>query len=576
MLNKAKSLLSSFPQRNWDTFLDNAVLIRKNQKEIKHNTLDTKHTDFYLGSWDIEENDSIYSKTYTQWLLAYGLKNLPKDQNMRVVIVGKLREILNQDLNENIQTETQVQQLNSTIQRDFPDQQARINIEYIQDKHPELFELLEKQWIQWLRERTLPDLDKNNFSSMDIATYLVHAVQKDTKLFKKFYRTMPKPRRQDNQMQWNKDHEYYAIIEIAIRITDYLGGTTHQVWPKRQIMFDERLHLVIKESSKNNIIQQLQKFIHSIQKEDIYTGIYIDPKKIQENKKEKKNATIKALRNTLIGVMTGSVLVGGFWYNDVIEKKEQEELKVELQEKIKHLKISTGLTLDNIGTNPISDLHYVESFVMQYHKSLVDLIKNRYNNGSHIDEMTEIRLLEYISQQSFWDERNRDITQQTNEKVNFIDHVFIPENRLFLKKTWISTTPYPELQKHKDIIENMQSYNGKKIVFTSIYDPKIALQVWWKMYQDAEIKTMQEFAAEWPGMNRQPMFFREIGTYITQEDKQYRIALRAPKGRAKRSVLIAYPEDEYDGNIWFIYTSDAGKIVAKDYIDILQKLDIKP
>lgn len=284
------------------------------------------------------------------------------------------------------------------------------------------------------------------------------------------------------------------------------------------------------------------------------------------------NKRVKKIKNTIIAWLTATMLISGIAYNNHSQKQETQAMKMELREKIKDLNISLWIP-DNMWGQWLNWVEYVEPFVTQYAKSLQEIIRTRYGTLYSQEEYIEIRLLEYLSEQSFWNNRNRDFHKQTEEKIDFIDNVFIPENKLLLKKLGVTNIPYKRLHEHHDIISSMENYKGQQYWVTNISNIWQALKNN-RDYSKYIIKNIQEWTGQ-SGIINVNMHIDFIWKYITQDGKEYQIALYAPEGKFKRSILLAYSEDEYKEDAWFIYTTEAGKIVAKDYENLLKKLDIK-
>ena len=569
MLTNIKSIISSFPEKNWDNFLQNSIIVRKNKKPIEHVDLNQKNTRFYIWVGN-EGEETIYGKEYTQWLIAYGLKHIKENEELHITIVGKLRELLNTDREESINNFQQKENIKKIVHRDFPQYDKKIKVNYLENDHKELFGILEQWWVQQLKDMPLPELSKENINSLDIAIYLVHAVHKDRKLFQSFYKTMPKQRQEENKTLWSNDSDYYAVMEIAIRIAEYLQGKVHQVWPKRQIMFDQILHQIIEKETENNEIVMIQKLVHSVYNQGTYTWIYLDEKQIKQNKQWRLDTIKKNAKNIILGTLIGWMVVWWFRYKNTKDKEQQEEFKTELREKIKNLVIYPWFIEDSRGRIPMQGINYIEPFVMAYHESLSKIMTSRYGVMMSDKDIIDIRLLEYISEQSFWNTRNRDHKYQMQEKVSFIDTIFMKENRLLMKELWINNIPYQQLYDERNVIQNMQNYSGDNILMTNMTDSIINNNPENKKYH---VKKIQEISSPWGSIDRKMMHLNNIwGKYITKDGTEYYVALYDPKWTFNRSILLAQRVDDYEHDVR--YTTEAWQIVAQDYKSLLEKLDI--
>lgn len=310
---------------------------------------------------------------------------------------------------------------------------SNIHIQTIQDMHPELFNVLEKSGIDWLKTDTQIPLDEKNINALTIAKYLYRCMEHN-KHFERKIQNLKKWLEKNDEL-----NDYYGMIEIACRLTDLLNGIDTQCGEVRQNLYDDRIKFIINGNiSKYPELSILQKYIqaHLVQDKESsfdFSTIYLDGKQfdqyinnLQHKKDKDKLNTIKSMAKiwllTLwlgVAAFAGKSAYNQYQKDSFIEQKQQqiqENLLLSYTpEQVSYFNEHINKTKEIIRTfYGIKDDGYINGLIRPYmmaNPDLVDYImKQKWNYGDISPISTSIS--EYIAM----------LIMKDQEKHNFLEY----------------------------------------------------------------------------------------------------------------------------------------------------------
>lgn len=177
----------------------------------------------------------------------------------------------------------------------------KVNIISLDDQaeHQELLYIIKTKWLKWLYCKNKPSLpnDRKNkeekINSLDIARYLYRVCLQNDEFMKIIYETKSDTLR---NKEWNKfdrkrNSDFYWMIEIAIRLTDFINGIMVQWWVRRQEKYDKIIRFLL----DYNLNKELDSFQRKNPKPQKYYDMYslANQKDEQEQKKLQEERLIQ-------------------------------------------------------------------------------------------------------------------------------------------------------------------------------------------------------------------------------------------------------------------------------------------
>lgn len=307
------------------------VLVCKVSWYIVNKTPELKVTNFRLYIWQIFNNWRwLYDEEFIIWAIKTYLEHLEKWEKLVIESAWIVSWIVNwlQKKDWALSSDEQVRYLEKIVSTYFPKEKERIQINKIEDRHNDLLSTIKENWLDWLKSI---DLDKD-FSSLYIVWLLYKASQKSNKFFTRILSTIKKT-------NWEREDfkNYYALIEIAIRLTDYFNWIYIHGWEERQSLYDSIITDIL--NWKFDYIEELKvlKEMWDITKLPFSTlNFSKDKYKKEKERQEKEKSLTRKVRNTIwwVTLSVASALWGINYginsYKDLQEYELDERINTQL------------------------------------------------------------------------------------------------------------------------------------------------------------------------------------------------------------------------------------------------------
>lgn len=464
LLHKTSKKLNQMDQAiNWPD--PRFVSLQESGKDIKEFVsfdVSDKYCHNYIGKMR-KDWEWIYSDEVITALLSFFIKNVnDKNKTFTIELANIVSEILNDNYNQEqyYTYEEQKKHILDLAKKINKKWSKKLVIVDIQDRNPELFNLLKDKWIEWLDTNKKPELDPNKFNSLDIAKYLYRATKKDSEYFSDLQKLKPSHLQNVN---WNTD--YYWLIELAIRINDLLHWIVIQWWVSRQKKYDSLLLRHINSNDPSyKVLKDFKDFCTQIldkQWDEMVGGnkfrwLYFDTEKsemLYQKIQEKDKIRSKILGTTSI---ISALLIWVLWSNQVMQYSQSKKLKEQTQETIKEIFENREVIWswemwwweyewkEKIETinRYLNDIY--ERFVFRYW-GIWNFNETEFKSKI-IDCLNDQKVLNFLWHYRGWD------SMVIEDKI--IDEYLIPRNIWEFKISWVDIVPYSKYLKYTDAFIN--------------------------------------------------------------------------------------------------------------------------
>lgn len=420
-----------------------------------------------------KDKESIYSESFLVWSLWYLLWKLKPWSKIVIQICRSVSELMNwkDDIEWTLSFEEQKALIISLVRKYhgsyFNDCsiEDKLNIIEMKDNNKDLFYILASEWIEWLCCNTKPKLDHENFTSKDIAKYLYRVARNDDLFLNKLIETKPKRLRSNNGPS-----DYYGMIEISVRLTDYLKWIRLQWWELRQNRYDSIIKEILFGRSLDNIhpmLLDLRQFCRSVvwdqsthkQEWDISWGcpnwfstIYFDAKKHHEYEKKKHNKN--KLNRLIAWIWLSFVIVvwGYYWKTNWDRSRAEQEINriIEIVLENKDIGIRMHWHYDKLNNEQkkvwlknILDIA-IYDFDMRYGLWNIDKEQFKIMVLWELLQWWSESLLRIFSAWNFFD-------QYVNNVNDFLDNTFITNirNKIIFADVWTPIDYYWKYSRYK-------------------------------------------------------------------------------------------------------------------------------
>ncbi|MFA7718073.1 MAG: hypothetical protein WC875_05140, partial [Candidatus Absconditabacterales bacterium] len=302
---------------------------------------------FQIGKMD-KKNETIYSKEIILGGVEYLCKKVGNDQKIIIQLRPDLsRYFCNRDQkkkNDDVLTfQQEEEKIEKLIKKYFKRRAERIQIVNISDTYPEIFNLLRQNGRKGL-EIDNPVVRAENISALSIAQYLYQVSQKNKKFMEMLYNTKSdKQKQEDTKPIGENESDYYALVEVAIRLYEILKGINIQGGIDRQTKYDKIIGGILYGKDINTFktknypdILALHNVCNQIAPQVEFEKIYVSTKEIKaiENKKTEKNILMKKVVSyTSIALATVLSLTAGYEISEYNQKKQAEKISEALLDK---------------------------------------------------------------------------------------------------------------------------------------------------------------------------------------------------------------------------------------------------
>ncbi len=285
---------------------------------------------FYVGQI-FTKDVWLYDDDFIVWAIAEYLRYLKEWEKINISNASEVSWLINWLKEEDwaISPEKQISYIEELLATYIPQYQDFISIENLSYRHEELFEALKIGLLEWLTQDSEIVLDDDS-SSLDIAKLLYKATEKNNKFFLKLASTNSK------RIKWERYNKsdiknYYALIEIAIRIKDYLDGIHIQWWEARQKEYDQIIVSILKWGyDKTEELKRLKEFCNN--KTDLpFCNFNFSKNKYKKEieRKKRQKDFIKKFTWISLGIIWSVSLIVWWWVWGFIyhEHRERQEIK---------------------------------------------------------------------------------------------------------------------------------------------------------------------------------------------------------------------------------------------------------
>lgn len=433
----------------------------------------------YIGKMK-KTGENIYSDDMLIVYMTYYFKQVSKWIPIQLIVAPKLSEILNGE--ENMQWyysgEEEKKHIKKLAKKYFSERYKDLEIITIESLNPELFTVLKEKWSEWLSSTNKPILDKEAYTSLDIAKYLYRIAKHNDGFLKKIYDLKTQEQKNiDKNKMWENEWDRYGLCEIAMRLNDFLKWTNTQWWVRRQKKYDDIIVEMVNEKipvKYGEVFDELRIFCQEILKtkwdKNFYT-IHFDTKKseeIEEKYKEKdKNIKriTKKIASNLLYILLGAWTV--WWISQYQENKKQKELLAYQQ------KIDTDfVSKQKIFFYGWNGHGYYEKHTDQEKIEYIDKLKDeiyeniviRYDIKQDKEEIKKLIKLYIKDKEILWKFVNTD-----NYKSNVfeISDNFVKKFNDILVEDGINKVPYEQFKEYeqyfRDLITNPNMSDENKI-----------------------------------------------------------------------------------------------------------------
>lgn len=452
----------------------------------------------HIYMWKMNEEEIwIYSDDFLKWILQYYFYCTPQSEKVTLELANCVSEVLWENMQWFMNFKKQKEYIQDFVEKNFSRKDAqRLEIIDLESRHPELFTQLRKhekkikteaveKWLSiWELDQTpsfdkfefldsdkapkLPDYEFS-FSSLDIAKYLYRVCKNNALFFDKIKAIKPEKAKS----------EFYPLIEISIRLTDFLNWVNIQWWAIKQKNYDAIIREIInpyKNISQYPEIAQLREFCKQRIWERSFETIYMDgnskkyrafTEKIEWEKHE--TSTRRRILWFSSWMLLSALMI--YWQ---VYMHQRQKLQKQTQETIKEI-------FENRKVTRSWDMWWWEyewnqkiEQVNTYIQTIYDRFIFRYGSiWKFSEEGFKSKIIDCLNDQEvlnlLWNYRWYDnmVTED-----NIIDNYLIPRNIWEFRMSWINTTPYSKYLKYTDAFVNT-----------------ILLQEDWETNRDESIKT---------------------------------------------------------------------------------------
>lgn len=449
------------------------------KKDDRNLALDKDNFCFQIGKMD-KKNETLYTKEFLAGALDYLLHKVGLWQKITIQIRKDLADILtNKDddrgMKEVLLYEQEKKEIEKIIKKYFKEHMHKVDIVSVADQYPEVFSLLEKKWVVGLQSDKEIVLDPQSFSPLDIARYLYAISKKDGKFMITLYATKPEEQKKmDTLPIGENESDYYAMIEVAIRLYEILKGKNIQWGAIRQIRYDRIIWMLLygKDSKDKDYsldrfpeLLKFHNFCKQINPNVQFERLYIDNTQIQkvEDKKIERKGTIKklAIYTGLVSSLLLWALWGAVWTSSYIKHQKEKENKEKeialLASKLKAKKLQSGYhySFQN-HTTMESKLGMLDVATNNVYYELLKAYKIKNTSEEEIKALIKNELLKWNN----LNDVSMDIERITKIANDFISNVLIPNNTVLLNQWWCDLLPYKDMKQYQKYFNETTNFQG--------------------------------------------------------------------------------------------------------------------
>lgn len=504
---------------------------KKDLKDIQK--LNNKNFKFYVWETKKHEKDQFYSEEFYIWAIANLINLLEKGWILDIEVWADVSKIMNEnwDSENDMTTEEQIEFIREIIRKNFKKFENRINLINTSKRHPELFNELEQNWLDWL-EWDIVELELgDNFKSLDIAKLLYKACKKDEKFFNIIKWTRPEKIKESNL----EKPKYYSLVEIAFRLTDYINWINIHGGERRQERYDIIIRWII-NWDYNHIptIKKIYNFLQTSQNLWTFNSLHFSEKSYE--KEQQRIEKIKNIRNVIWAVSLSVLLI--LWWVSVwinIEKnKQKNELNKQIDLAVKELVSKMPNFYDYTDKNwwnkswiKYDTLNKKLAFVYSKSEFLAKRFIDLYWKLDYEDlEFVKLLIITTLSNSEEIYNGKQELCY-TSWDIKFLNEVFIPMNKPLLLVKWFKVNDilwnYSGYIKEINDTSNLSSWEYQNIEF----DRMSILKIWSIQDYDLWVVTWKDIIINlsrlWKKINIPDYFWKSFIVAKSWHNSKYTI-----------------------------------------------------
>lgn len=355
-----------------EEYVSHTVRNREGKKAPKEPTsLTTGNHAWYVGKLKIptirqrlnrllgfSKKKSIYNRPFFQGSLQYLFEQLPEDQRAKMVVIPALSEIFNgpDDVADALSSDQQIEWIQNLSQKKFKKTDEAIEVVDAENlpEHQDLFQSLRRS----IGSNGFPDLEQafpdeevelpsENFTSLPIAQILFKATRENidddsepNKLLKMCQKAEPDQiKNADTANEREELKGYYAMTEVAIRITDILNGCFVHGGVGRQEYYDQVvINLIQGERGAYRDFESLKPIFKLLQGKRFETLHLSTERNVYQQQQERMAARFRLFFLTFFLSMAATgIFQGGRAYEKSQQKEKQQIADHIIQKKVGNL-----------------------------------------------------------------------------------------------------------------------------------------------------------------------------------------------------------------------------------------------
>lgn len=547
---------------------------------------------FQIGKMD-KRNETIYSNEIILWWLEYLFKKVKNDDKIIIQLRPDLSKYLcNDDQKENgnsiLSFQQEKEKIEKLIKKHFKGQSGRFQIVNVSENYPEIFHALKNKGRKWLVTEKLT-LTAENISAMSIAQYLYHVSQKNKKFMEIIYNTKGNKQKQaDTQTIWENESDYYALIEVAIRLYEILTGINVQWWVDRQTKYDRIIWWILYwqnidkfKIEKYPDLLELHEICNKARTQTEFERIYVTSKEIREL--EDKKIARKGNINKIIG-LTSLMLVGmlGWWGGSKISEYHQEKKQAEKNQKFlekslsdKHVK--NAYIVEWKGNIPLELQTRVNEATERMYNDFLQIYGSGATDERSLDMVKKLMKQYFLEADGTWVLVNIDAVYGqflVTAKLHKALRAFVAKYWRLMTESGFSLIPRPHLQEYSQACEYTQGLQWNIVVnyweINPNREPLLSIESDSTKYQ----KEFNDFLSDSKRNNpldvpHHSFAYKRCGNYLHSNGENYDVLVIW--GNDDEKIILAYErktgEDHFDSTRIHQYTKANWVMVAKDFLE---------
>lgn len=370
---------------------------KTSQEVISNNPDEIIH--IYLGKIAKDERlreGSIYNDNFILWIIEEVLERAEYENKLEIHLGPDVSRYFNgnKDVERYMNIDEEIEYIKTLlaskkIKKKYRKRASRIVYKDLCDtkesgEHHKLFSALEDSWMDEIYKDIKPVINTQNINSLTLSQYLWRVYNHNSKFKQQIRNIVPK-----RLKTWNQSVYLYPIVEIAIRLTDFLQGNHIQWWANKQYDYDRVVNMILfNEDLKSQLpeLSELQNILKQYNEYGNFQTFYFNTKGFAEHQKEKtKSSKLKSKIRTTALVIAG--LFTAFWsWRYFTLKSIRQEKQDEITEIFKNTMINSDVPLEEIDkkTNTIynifNEIYGEQPWHEKEFKALIKSVIMEYEN----------------------------------------------------------------------------------------------------------------------------------------------------------------------------------------------------